>query len=341
MSVGLLNGLQNGGERGLSPGLGGGMDAGFGNGLAVSDIIKEVPVFRNIINNPQVLAISLRKLNTSYTGPILTIRRNSDNAELDIYDYNGYINYYEASIFCQGQDIFIKTWYDQSGNGYNPTQPTSSLQPRLTIRNNKVGVLFTGTQYLSIPGTNSRQGGNGAFNFINSPTLKSTIVMLVEPSLLPNQSARYTILDNGGTYTGGDAFTGEFGFCIAYENRSPRVDSFNYATSNRNFSRPANIIFNYFFENTKLNLSVNFSNAKIETGFDYESTVKNYTIRRNNYDGTQVGGTKYDLHIGVPGSLRGEFFYSGYMYEIIIYNSIQQANKNNIIKNIKDFYKIL
>jgi len=300
MSIGLLNGLQNGAEKGLSSGVGSGFDAGFSNGLAIGDVIKQTPSFRNIINVPQVLAVSLRKLNPTYSGPILTIRRNSDNAELDIYDYDGYVNYNEAGIFCSGQDIFIKTWHDQSGNNYHFTQPTSNLQPRLVIRNNIASVLFSGAQYLSIPGTNSRQGGNAAFNFINSAAGKSTIVMLVEPSLLPNQSARYTILDNGGTYTGGDAFTGEFGFCISYENRSPRVDSFSYATSNRNFSRPANIIFDYFFENTKLNLSVNFSNASAEMEFDYQSRLKNYTFRGAGYGGAQVGGSKYDLHIGVP-----------------------------------------
>lgn len=336
-----MNGIYNGIDNGTVNGLYQSINGGVGDGLAINDVVKQNSSFRDNVNVPQILAVSLRKLNPTYSGPILTVRRSSDNAELDIYDYNGYVNYSEAGVFCDGGDIFIKTWYDQSGNNYHPTQPISSLQPRLVIRNNRAAVLFSGNQYLLIPGTNSRQGGNAAFNFINSSAGKSTIAMLVEPSLLPNQSARYTILDNGGTYTGGDAFTGEFGFCIAYENRSPRVDSFSYATSNRNFSRPANIIFDYFFENTKLNLSVNFSNASVETGFDYQSTLKNYTSIGGNYGGAQVGGSKYDLHIGVPGSLRGEFFYSGYMYEIIIYNSIQQANQNNIIKNIKYFYKIL
>jgi hypothetical protein len=79
-------------------------------------------------------AYSIRRLRTAYTGPLLRVRRSSDNAEQDIgFSSSGCGDLDTAALttFVGGNSAFIRTWYDQSGNGRNISQTTSANQPRL------------------------------------------------------------------------------------------------------------------------------------------------------------------------------------------------------------------
>ena len=110
-------------------------------------------------------AYSLRKLRNSYTGKCLRIRRTTSTptvttTTVDLaFDSNGTISLNSAITYVSGtvtlstnlgqfcasvvngytnpdlvntnQNIFVVTWFDQSGNGKNPTQATAGFQPRL------------------------------------------------------------------------------------------------------------------------------------------------------------------------------------------------------------------
>ena len=77
-------------------------------------------------------AYSLRALSSAYVGPLVRVRRASDNAEQDIYaNYDGTLNTSSLESFCSGTDGFVETWYDQSGNGYDATQSTAADQPQI------------------------------------------------------------------------------------------------------------------------------------------------------------------------------------------------------------------
>ena len=76
-------------------------------------------------------AFALRVLVSDYEGPLVRLRRASDNAEMDFYcndddkvDVNA-INTWRGSAL-----VYVVTWYDQSGLGRNAVQPTRSRQPR-------------------------------------------------------------------------------------------------------------------------------------------------------------------------------------------------------------------
>jgi hypothetical protein len=85
-------------------------------------------------------AYSLRKLDKDYTGNAIRVRRASDNTEQDIgFDANGDLDTSALATFCSGTDGFVKTWYDQSGNGNDATQTTTSAQPK--IYDSSTGVL--------------------------------------------------------------------------------------------------------------------------------------------------------------------------------------------------------
>lgn len=79
-------------------------------------------------------AYSLRKLRTAYTGSAIRVRRtNPDTTEQDIgFTADGDFDTAALSTFCGGSgNGFVVTWYDQSGNGRNATQSTTTLQPQI------------------------------------------------------------------------------------------------------------------------------------------------------------------------------------------------------------------
>ena len=112
-----------------------------------------------------MILLALVKLSDSYTGNCLRIKRVSDNAEQDIgFDSNGYFDMTAFNTFVSSSDTgFVKTWYDQSGAGYNATQSNIAFMPRIVVDStgfivpSKPGfpfVYFDGTNdYLSFSGT--------------------------------------------------------------------------------------------------------------------------------------------------------------------------------------------
>lgn len=76
-----------------------------------------------------LFAFSFRKLRADYGGSAVRIRRSSDDAEQDIGFDGVDFDAAAAASFIGGGSGFIKTWYDQSGNGNDVTQSTGSNQP--------------------------------------------------------------------------------------------------------------------------------------------------------------------------------------------------------------------
>lgn len=78
------------------------------------------------------VALSVRKLSSSYAGSAIEVRRSSDDTLQDIgFDANGDLDTAALSSFAGSGDAFIRTWYDQSGNGGNLTQTTNADQPKI------------------------------------------------------------------------------------------------------------------------------------------------------------------------------------------------------------------
>lgn len=74
--------------------------------------------------------VSLRLINQDYTGPLVRLRRASDNAVADIGPGgDGFINKLEVQALDDGSQIFGQFWYDQWGSGYNAAQLLLANQP--------------------------------------------------------------------------------------------------------------------------------------------------------------------------------------------------------------------
>jgi hypothetical protein len=99
-------------------------------------------------------AYGVRRLSTDYTGPLLRVRRSSDNAELDI----GYTNKNKLDVdalmaFVGSDSAFVPRWYSQKSEVSDAVQTSAIAQPRIV----NAGVMDTlsGRPTLIFDGVNS------------------------------------------------------------------------------------------------------------------------------------------------------------------------------------------
>lgn len=107
--------------------------------VADAQIIRAEPFYRTLLRTdtllldsfPAAAAYSVRKLRTAYTGSCMRVRRTSNNNEQDIGFVNNYLDTATLKSFAGTSNLFVVTWYDQSGNGRDATQATAANQPRI------------------------------------------------------------------------------------------------------------------------------------------------------------------------------------------------------------------
>jgi hypothetical protein len=89
-------------------------------------------------------AYSLRKIRQAYTGPAITVRRESDDAEQNIgFDNQGNLDTTALATFCNNTNGFVKTWFTQVGSR-DATQDTADYQPK--IYDSSAGVITQGSK---------------------------------------------------------------------------------------------------------------------------------------------------------------------------------------------------
>jgi hypothetical protein len=84
-------------------------------------------------------AYSLRNLSTSYSGNVVDVRRDSDDTEESFTAAEVADGSLETWVGA-GNNGYVTTWYDQSGNTNDATQATTTAQPKIV----DAGALVTG-----------------------------------------------------------------------------------------------------------------------------------------------------------------------------------------------------
>jgi hypothetical protein len=128
---------------------------------------------------------SVRLLVSSYAGPILNLRRSSDNATADFYT-DATQSYLSTGINNTGTSFsswigagtaYVTIWYDQSGKANHATQSSTTNQPTISLKTNnsvsKYVIYFNNSstfQYVSLttpqkPYTMFSQFNNSNSNF--------------------------------------------------------------------------------------------------------------------------------------------------------------------------------
>lgn len=78
-----------------------------------------------------LIAISTRLCDDDYAGDCMTVRRTSDNAEDDIPFTNRVLDEDAVAAHCGASAGKVVEWFDQSGNGFNPSKSIASQQPEI------------------------------------------------------------------------------------------------------------------------------------------------------------------------------------------------------------------
>lgn len=123
------------------------------------------------------VAYSLRHLRSAYTGPVIRVRRSSDNAEQDFAP--GDITSGALLTFCGSGDGFVRTYYDQIGSNHLQ-QSTSANQPRIVVAgvlqtlNSKPAIRMSASAALSLASA-INLGSSSTFCVLNLPSTVTTI----------------------------------------------------------------------------------------------------------------------------------------------------------------------
>ena len=99
-------------------------------------------------------AWGIRKLVRGYSGSAIRVRRSSDNAETDIGYIGKSLDTATLLSYVGAGDGFVKTIYDQSGNGKDFVQATTSAQGKIVSSGSYLG-------YVQGDGVNSKMSATG------------------------------------------------------------------------------------------------------------------------------------------------------------------------------------
>ena len=148
-------------------------------------------------------AYSLRKLDKNYSGDAIRVRRASNNDEQDIgFDTYGDLDTSALTTFCSGTDGFVKVWYDQSGNGNDATQTTTSAQPK--IYDSSTGVITENGKPIvsSLSGRYMQTGIDDVVKVFSAARLDTDGILLQYTSNLPSGSDGWLLAaENGSSST--------------------------------------------------------------------------------------------------------------------------------------------
>lgn len=254
---------------------------------------------------------SLRQLKTGVTNCI-RVRRSSDNTEQDIGFSGGDLDTTTLASFCSGTSGYVVTWYDQSGNGYDITQSSSSLQPRIVSS-----------------GTIDTKGGLPAVYFA-SDELERSALSLFDSG---NAYSFYSVSAAGSGSTVGAIFTTN----PTGVPSSSRLAHFCDArtTPNRNLIIQNTTPTDYF---------ANLSAARNNTNQRYLSCFVTSGKAMSAFDNGATGGTAtytgsyYNNGFMVGRQQSSTLYLTGYIQEILIYSSDTSSNRTSIEGDITSYY---
>jgi hypothetical protein len=260
--------------------------------------------------------LSLRKLDCSYSGSCIRVRRSSDNAEQDIGFSGNVLDQaaMEAFVGTGGSDDgFVVAWYDQSGNGNSAFQATSTKQPK--IMDNGVTLLMNGLPTMLFDGTDDFLSIS---EFIIDAYLSLYLVLHASNSAKPMFTEHS--LDVGVIP----------GF-------------FFYGSSNSSWyvKRPAGSEFAFGVSNWLSSVTgEGLALADLQYNGAGAYYADNVVQSNGAVSGSAVPNVSATDDLYIFSRAGSAIFTEGYLSEYILYDSDQTANRSSIVTNINTFYTI-
>lgn len=249
-------------------------------------------------------AYSLRLLRSAYTGAVVRVRRSSDSTEQDFTAAQ--VTDGTLTAFCGAASGFVRTWYDQSGNGRNASQASTSSQPLIVNNgvpiqeNSGPAIFFNGsTHRLDVPAIAFDMNAISVNAVCKLSTTTETRIFFASPDL---NRLYVPIIASSALYVG-------------------------YAISSTAFNfGAANLTNRYLWQLNANAIAVNaWRNNAASTALASSSTFES---------GTNLSIGSY-LRTGATSS-----FWHGTGQELIFYTSDQTANQSAIAANINAHYAI-
>jgi len=256
-------------------------------------------------------AYSLRLLKSDYSGALVKIRRDSDDAEKDFYpDSNNELSLSSEDgsgtslgTWIGANDGYVVTWYDQSGNTEDTTQSTSSDQPQIVSS----GAVIT-------------KSGNPAIDF-NSDFLEASSAVISA-----NLWDIFTVSDIGGS-------VGNQEFLVSQNEltEAGRTAFIYKATSNKAS----------FFANGAGAGSSSYDLDEYVLCSGYANNDDYYLQLNGNSTEEVVSNQNYTPSTEVTkiGGIAGRYVI-GTVQEVIIYTANKDSERSDIRTNINDHYSI-
>jgi hypothetical protein len=133
----------------------------------------------DVMNTPTAAAFSLRQLTSTYTGPVVQIRRQSDLISNNfVADFSGNLSNVQngttLQTFLTSTYGNVTTWYDQSGNGRNASQASATNAPVIIQTSNLNMKWALTTTYANPNGSTFLNVSGGTFLNATDFTIMST-----------------------------------------------------------------------------------------------------------------------------------------------------------------------
>lgn len=264
------------------------------------------------------LAVSTRKLSSSYSGNCIRVRRSSDNTEQDIGFSGNALDTSSLLSFVGANDGFVVRWYDQSGNGRYFNQSTTANQPQIVSS----GSVVTGVG--GEPALNC-DGSNDGFSLLNSNATSTTISNIITAS----------------AYTAFSIFTLD---TISTSTGATYVTPYLWGDSGRYIGL-------HFMNTNKLRFynwdgSEDYAELTVSTGTEYLAETRHesstlYAKVNNGSEASAASGNTSNV-LGSPQlATNSTLFFDGKVTEVIFYNSaLSSGDRSTVSTALNNYYTI-
>lgn len=175
---------------------------------------------------------SVRRLLKSYSGNLIGLRRDSDNAEANFgYDSSGNLDTVAIAAWLGAANGYLHTWYDQSGAGNNLVQAVAGNQ-----------ALYAASIIGTRPGFKF-DGGDDHMTFTNNLVGNNMTVFAV---------VRWVALPANNQYILSNSTGAADRYCIGYDTAETKVKQLRYtgAYYTGNYEKAVAINTNYVISST-------------------------------------------------------------------------------------------
>ena len=263
-------------------------------------------------------AYSLRSLSAAYTGPVVRVRRDNDNAASD-FTAKEVSDGTLAAWVGAGNNGLVRTWYDQSGNGNEAGQSVYNNQPAIVLSGS---LIMQGSKPAISMGAVTSDNKLGIAGGIPASTYTASMFIAAKSDIASYSSG-----------TGSDRLAS-----CAYDGSDNRL----YFGTNRNGATQSILSGNY----GTLPFELYSSAATFGTNPFVFSSTATPTFAVAHFNSQQCfSGSISPTNTGITSQLvefggGGNGYWDGVYQEILLYQSDQSSNRAAIEDNINTYYSI-